>query len=327
MGLHEICPWQYYNSLANIGNDQTMNVSSLALLLVLAASVATSQVRVSRSWYHDIIRQPAPSGPIPALAGGVEMFRSFGSVGNEQAWQFRLHAVAELYRFTDSTNPVQWSTSAEFHHELTANPYSQISFNPRTARWEEQVLVHMATTAATFRAGWIHRCKHDVDNLEGSNELTNEPTLPVQRTIILTGPIVGSATAPFNMLGGSGILAATTEWYAVAEDYRRPSSSSTALLSDVQGAVTVQARWNMALSPAISLQSTIWASLPWFAARYNAPSQGLPYDGRAEVALSVRGSAARLDLVLAAERQFDEVAFLSGQATSLVQVGLRFAPR
>ncbi len=327
MGLHEICPRQYYNSFANIGNDQTMNVSSLALLLVFAASVATSQVRVSRSWYHDIIRQPAPSGPIPALAGGIEMFRSFGSLGNEQAWQFRLHAVAELYRFTDSTDPVQWSTSAEFHHELTANPYSQISFNPRTARWEEQVLVHMATTAATFRAGWIHRCKHEIDNLEGSSELAPDLSNRTQRTLIFTGPTIGAATAPFNMLGGSGVLAATTEWYAVAEDYRLPRTAQTALLDDQVGAVTLRGEWTLPLGKAAALRTSLWASVPWFRARHNAPSQGLPYDGRAEVALCVLGPSARIDFVLATERQFDEVVFLTGQPTSLVQFGLRFAPR
>jgi hypothetical protein len=43
--------------------------------------------------------------------------------------------------------------------------------------------------------------------------------------------------------------------------------------------------------------------------------------------LSVLGPSARIDAVLAAERQFDEAGLLTGLPTSLVQFGLRFAPR
>jgi hypothetical protein len=304
-----------------------MKVSSLFLMLLLATSTSLAQVRVSRSWFHDLVRSPAPAGPIPTFVGGVEMFRSFGSLGNEQAWQFRLHAVAEIYRFTDSTDPVQWSTSVEFHHELTANPYSQISFNPRTARWEEQVLIHMATSTATFRAGWIHRCKHEIDNLEGANELAPDLSNRTQRTLIFTGPTIGAASAPFNIVGGSGVLAATTEWYAVAEDYRLPRTAQTALLYDQVGAVTLRGEWSLPLGKAAALRTSLWTSIPWFRARHNAPAQGLPYDARAELALSVLGPSARIDFVLATERQFDEVVLLTGQPTSLVQFGLRFAPR
>jgi len=304
-----------------------MNLYSLLAVLLLTVITTNAQVRVSRSWFTDIGRRASPQGAIASLTGGAEVFRSTGSLQNEQAWQIRMHAVAEPYRFTDSTSAIQWTTSLSLHHELTASPYSTIGFNPRTARWEEQVRVHMSAPSYSLNAGWVHRCKHDIDNLEGPRDGATIVLVPEQRTVILTGPTLGAATAPFSMIGGTGILAASTEWYVVSEDYRRPTSKNTGLLSDVTGAVQLRGEWSIPLSAVLAIRSTLWTSIPWFAARHGAPNNGVPFDARAELALSVNGAAARMDVAIAIERQFDELVFLTGLPTSLIQFGVRFAPR
>jgi hypothetical protein len=321
----------YYNVVNSIVIRQPTLLTwhmrlTLVFLLLLTSAALHAQVRPSRTWYVDMARRAAPAGPMPSMLGGAEMYRSYGSTYDEQAWQLRLHAVAEPYRFTDSTSNVQITTSLEFHHELTANPRNDISFNPRTARWEEYALVHVATSDWSVRGGWLHRCKHDLDNLDGPNEDAPAAGPIAQRTIILTGPTAGVNTAPFTTPLGTVMLATGAEWYVVSEDYRRPSTSHTGSWKDLQGAVWFRAEGRWPLAAHVDLRASYWLSLPWFASRHGAPSDiVVPHDARAEVMLSV-ARAARIDLVLSAEHIFDELSYLDARPSTYWQFGIRFAP-
>jgi hypothetical protein len=265
-----------------------------------------------------------------SVQGGADVARSSGSTYDEQAWQFRTHVVVEPYRFTDSTADVQVTTTISAHQELTANPFNDISFNPRTMRWEEHMQIHVSTTSWSMRAGWLHRCKHDLDNLDGPSELDpSSAGQGVQRTIILSGPSLSAGTAPFELFGGRWRIETGVEWFVIAADYRSPSQSvAVGSWKHMQGAVWGRGVAAWELSPNLRIQTQYYLSAPWFSARLGAPDDTpLPHEARAEISLCVNGRTASVELVAHAEHVFDELSFLDARPSTYAGIGLRFAPR
>ncbi|MFN4984624.1 MAG: hypothetical protein ACK5BQ_10915 [Ignavibacteria bacterium] len=297
------------------------------LIICIAISVISisAQVRPSRTWHTDVARATGIDGVMPSLLGGGEIQRSAGSLGGEQAWQFRTHVQVEPYRFTDSTRAIQLTTSIEAHQELTANPLNDISFNPRAMRWEEFFWFHVGLPDVSLRAGFVHRCKHDIDNLGGADE--GNPTSPLlaeQRTIILTGPTAAATLAPVVSAAGTTSVAAGVEFYLNASDSRTPRSTS-ASWSEMQGTSWMRMRHAYPVSRILDLSATAYVALPWFSSRTGSDGT-LPYEARAELAVAARGTKACMELALVAERQFDEIAFTTPQQTSFVGLCVRFMP-
>lgn len=305
----------------------------IKVLIVMSALLANhmavyAQVRPSRTWLVDMARDQSASGVFPKFVGGVEANRSWGSAYQEQAWQFRLHGVIETYRFTDSADDVQWTTSLELHNELTANPFNDITFNPRTMRWEEFALVHMSAPTFSARGGWLHRCKHDIDNLDGPNETSIDAVSPVQRTVILSGPTIGFMLAPYKTSLGTFTVSAAAEWFLIAEDYRRPIANAVGSWSRMQGAVWMRAAYRVPVSAALAFHSNLWMSIPWFSSRMGAPeSSFVTADARAEVCASIIGGSALMDVVLSAEHTFDELSYLNARPSTYLQLGLRLGSK
>ncbi len=300
------------------------------VITLLTSLTLYAQVRPSRTWDSDVLRVPAPRGVMSTLLGGAEIQRSNGSYGGEQAWQFRTHVQAEVYRFSDSADAVQLTTTIEAHQELTANPFNDIAFNPRAMRWEEFVWFHVGLRDVSLRAGFVHRCKHDIDNISGPDELNpTSPSLAEQRTIILTGPALGASLAPLPL--GIGTLTASggMEYFLNAADTRRTrdaSAENAASWRAMQGACWARARYVVPLSQHVALSAQGYAALPWFTA-YRGDASSLPMDVRGEIALMLRGTAGNLSIAGVAERMFDEVVLVRPHATAFVGVALTFMPQ
>lgn len=315
--------------------------ASVFVASAFSASSLCAQIKPSRTWLVDMARRPSAVGTIPSMMGGAEIYRGWGSFEHEQAWQLRLHAVAEPYRFsvyknsepsdTDTVSratSIAWTTSLEFHHELTSNPMSDIGFNPRTARWEEQLLVHAAGSWWSARAGWLHRCKHDIDNTDPPNDQTSASYSPIRRTLILSGPTIAALTAPIDTRNWSFRFASGAEWYIVHEDYRTPPSSVPGSWKGLRGVIWVHGAASLAVSEFFSLSTQYYLSLPWFASRYGATGNtSIPFEARAELSATISSFTAAMDAVLSVEHTFDEVAFLSSMPSTHVQLGLRFRSR
>lgn len=294
--------------------------------ILLCVSSVSAQIKPSRTWLVDMARRPLPAGPMASMMGGVEMQRGWGSYEHEQAWQFRLHAVVEPYRLSyEADTGIRWTTSLEFHHELTANPMSSIGFNPRTARWEEQLLVHASGSWWSARGGWLHRCKHDIDNAQAPNEDSTLNYTPIQRTLILSGPTVAFLSAPITSGNSALRFAGGLEWYIVNADYRTPPSSIVGSWKGMQGALWLSGDATLTLSTSAHIGASYYVSVPWFSDRYSASGNTMiPIEARAEVFATLFSAAAAMDVVLSAEHTFDEVVFLTSTPTTVIQVGLRF---
>ncbi len=257
-------------------------------------------------------------GPLSHASASLEAFRGWNSYQNEQAWQIRLHGLFELWRFSPSSRLMFTA-----HQELCASPYSQINFNPRTARWEEQLLYQTNAGDVGYTLGLFHRCKHDIDNNEPPDDDTsNTRYQPIKRTAILSGATARIAfhTAVTPTLSVSSELGA--EYYLVAEDYRSPFGNDKGSWKGLSGAVFAQVVGILPLTESIRIRTLEWISVPWFSNRFGMNSSALPFDARAELAVAFEG-AFRCELIGAVDYQFDELVYLQPHETTVFQFGIR----
>lgn len=301
----------------------------IAAILLLVCTSVWGQIRPSRTWDVEPLYKVTQSGLFPSADGAIEAVRGFSSVNDDQAWQYRLHLSAEVYRFTDSTRDFQLSASMSFHHELTANTFNDISFNPRTARWEERITINAGFGGWAAQVGIVHRCKHDIDNLLGPDEFSPMTPSPIQRTIILTGPQAQLTTPVTSTLLGNASVTGGVDWYSFnVSDHRVLASPLLGSWASMQGSAWIRAMLASDLGSSTYLRCIYWASVPWFSSSYTGPSDTpIPHDARAEVAFGVKGTKAALEIWLAAEHLFDDVSTVGAGPSTYNQLGIRIRPR
>jgi hypothetical protein len=87
--------------------------------------------------------------------------RGFRSAADERAWTIVLAASLPLAQLRPSLHLV-----GVVSHFLQANSLNDIGFNPRSARWEEQLLLLWSTPNGYHAVGLLHFCKHEIDNAD-----------------------------------------------------------------------------------------------------------------------------------------------------------------
>jgi len=78
----------------------------------------------------------------------------------DHRWVVSLGGNAELFRSGT------WDLAFETNVHLVVDPNNNISFNPRAFIWEEGIVLGLRRGEQVWSFGYLHRCKHDVDNLE-----------------------------------------------------------------------------------------------------------------------------------------------------------------
>lgn len=299
----------------------------LATVVVGASLPATAQIKPSRSVFVEPLDVPTAPGVAADAWFAAEAFRGWESYQDEQAWQYRMHGGIEPFRFgEDSTATI--TTSLQFHTELTASSKNDLGFNPRTARWEEMLLVHLRTSPLTIQAGWFHRCKHEIDNSEPPNDVADPDYEPTRRVLIVSGPMATAVSPALTTSLGRIRLMGGAEWYAVHEDYRTPDSVRTGSWDGLQGAVWARGQVDWSLARGVEAGASYYISFPIFSDRFGAPDDiVLPHEAHAEAAIRFHSERAVIAVIAAADHTWDEVAWLTAQPTTVVQIGVRFSGR
>jgi len=297
---------------------------ALLLSLFTLHSPLYNQIKPSRGLLVEPLDKRTAPGLMSSTWFAGSFQRGWGSYEEEQAWQFRLHGIVEPYRFGSDSN-ASVTTSLQFHHELTSSTLNDLGFNPRTARWEEQLNVHIATSPLTIQAGVFHRCKHDIDNSEPPNDDTSVVYEPIKRTLILTGFAASASTHPLTTFIGTMRISGGGEYYFTSEDYRTPESSTTGTWRDIKGALWFRGEDRVVVSQNVHVIGSYYISFPFFASRNGAADDVLvPHEARAELVAAFLGSQGAIEAVFSADHTFDEVAFIVPQPTTVFQVGVRF---
>jgi hypothetical protein len=102
-----------------------------------------------------------------------DLSRGFGSEGERYAWSI---STGGLIQFAEWDNSYL-SLVGDF--EVLSDIYNDISFNPRAIFWTEGLVYGLRVDKTELNVGYIHRCKHDIDNLDNNTVGAGE-----QRTLI-----------------------------------------------------------------------------------------------------------------------------------------------
>lgn len=187
--------------------------------------------------------------------GGYRIIRD-----HEHAWIQRLGGYIELFRISETTS-LAFLGSIEF----IANADNDIRFNPRAIFWEEGFLFTQKTgrrldslSGSYWQIGYMHRCKHDIDNLNLGRERS-----------LMFGSLMGKYILPFALANTStiGLLALRADLYTIRQDDRNPSVFSSylpqvkSMLATLGGALHL--RTSLPVRP-LGLYATTWSALNFY---------------------------------------------------------------
>lgn len=301
--------------------------SRIAGALLLVPSPASAQLMVSRNvWPLTQAVDSGVAGLLPRLEFVGEAQRGFGSSADELAWDIRFIGLLELWRWRNdqSRRDAPYNTLiAVVGHQLNANSYNSIGFNPRGAAWEENLLFVRHHRTFAWHVGAFHRCRHEIDNTHAPDESRQDPGYePTERLLSLTGFQAGLTT----MSDSSGVWrwrsTLRIERYATTTDNRIPRNVVQPYWKDAVASVAGAAQVSRPAGDRRRLYAGVWGS----AMLFSNDGTTVEPTWRGEIGVQASGHRGGVSLFTAYERTFDDVSRPTPQRSSVVAVGLRFHP-
>lgn len=220
----------------------------------------------------DRSRHGAGTTWLPGTVLYAEFSRYTNPAGDDHRWNAKTGGALEVVRFDSSTSIAVMGTV-----EVIADPQNDISFNPRAIFWEEGVIAsHQLASDVVFQWGYMHRCKHDIDNLE---VLTHRGATE-QRTLIY------SSLTTRVLLRPRSVLSTDLQWgLAVRNDFfthllddrlrsdargvgRSMEAMIDAVTVDLRGRWTSPWRW-LAVGVNVGLMATLVGEEEGFLERFS----------------------------------------------------------
>ncbi len=143
----------------------------IAAFLLLNPGTAEAQRQATRSLLINPLldeRHHMPEGEVNSfnMFGGWAGFGHFVySSDDHHLWHQDLGGYVELWRQGSSQ-----SLLLTGHIQFIADPHNDINFNPRAIFWEEGLVYTARMDPGYLQLGFLHRCKHDIDNLDRGKE-------------------------------------------------------------------------------------------------------------------------------------------------------------
>lgn len=274
----------------------------------------------------DVARSDSGATWLPGTTLYAEFSRYSNGSGSDHRWNARTGGSLEIVRLDND-----WSLHAMGTMEVVVDPQNDITFNPRAIFWEEGLFAQRNLSERTaLQFGYMHRCKHDIDNLEVFT-LRGEVE---QRTLIFSGPSIRYMIRP------RSIDSTTFEWgMAIREDFflhlldDRMRSDARGVGRSIESAVSAttldaRGRWRpgggrVACGINVGLMVAAYGSEPGFSARFSDISLvwSVPY---VEVGLDFfNPDGGSLVVFARAEYQRDAAITSIPQPKDLVMFGIR----
>jgi hypothetical protein len=195
-------------------NNQIRKMKLIIIYVILFAFLFPSEIFSQRMSERMVIFNPLfnteknPGDKISWInsMGGWGEFGGYVYEDDDiHAWYQKLGAFLEFFRINDKK-----SLSVFSNIEFIADPHNDINFNPRAIFWEEAFLYTQRLGKDFWQAGYYHRCKHDVDNLDYGYERSQ-----------IFGSIMGRYIHSLNTIT---FISLKFDLYTILQDYRKSES-------------------------------------------------------------------------------------------------------
>lgn len=243
--------------------------------------------------------------------------RGFKSTDDRFAWSVSFGGIIGFAEWENSSLYLQGDA------EVLADTYNDISFNPRSIFWTEGIMYGMRLSEVSdLHVGYIHRCKHDIDNLGNNQVAANE-----ERTLIY-GSLQGKFVTrdfklPENYLMGTFDMYAALDYYLVKQDYRLPHEYADAGNSVEDLTFSLDLGMKARMIPIGDVM--LYLRGAWKFSGYNG-FEDIRTDARAEFGAELKGEAMSMDIFLGVEDLKDDMNRVPPVKTTYTYVGFRFIP-
>lgn len=237
----------------------------------------------------------------------------FGSTGDRYGWSVATGAVIQF---------VEWEHSSIFMQgdfEVLADTHNNISFNPRGIFWTEGFVFADKIGQTELQGGYIHRCRHEIDNLDNNVIGAHE-----ERTLIYGSAMLRGIWRDLGLLGFQGSFWAQADEYLIKEDTRTPDT--------IQPRSTDIAKLNTSLSIGAKLDLLSLGDIKFYArisetiAAYDS-YKTFTHDDRSEIGIELSGEALAMNIFFGSESFQDDLNRPMPVNSSFSYIGFRFIGR
>lgn len=216
-------------------------------LLFLLALPAFAQNLPDRVVTLDPLARRVEDTSAFVFLAGTHLYAEFGQYdkasGEGHRWNAKSGGYFEVARWDSSASIAFVGTT-----EVVMDPLNDIAFNPRAIFWEEGLISTFALGDGwRLQGGYVHRCKHDIDNLE--IRLLRERD--EQRTLIYSGLMTRLILPSLPLLDGPIRLSASgtvrNDFFMHLLDSRLPAQNVGRNLETLIDALNLGARFDLKL--------------------------------------------------------------------------------
>jgi hypothetical protein len=287
----------------------------LLLALILKSNSGQAQIRINRSW--QVIPFQDTIGNEKRFFGSVlfaaEANHGWFSTGDALTWSIRYQGFIELYRWGDHS-----IIGLNLGHELHANPFNDIYFNPRAAFWNESLSFYHQLPAFTLQVGIEHRCRHDIDNADAPSPALAADYQGLGRVLVLNSVLLGIRSISINLNNKFSLLASGSFYYYLyTEDSRMPAENQIGSWENIYASTSLT--YNLRYKITDYLQLYQRSNLDYVL----VDDVNLPINTRLELGITMKGLKGQLNIFTGYEYFFDDVTLPTPRQSSMIFAGIR----
>ena len=246
----------------------------------------------------------------------AELLHAPTSSATDVAWTYKVGADLPLVRL-----PRNLALHLELGHEMVATPANAIGFDPRGAVWTEQLtLAGFGNDRWQWKGGVFLRCRHDIDGGALPDSVVVGGS---QRIVVVSGSQLHVQHRPIVRAGLRVDVGTSAEWLTDTGDRRIPASRRTPRWQDARGVWSVSGRVSRRGPAGTSVFAQGWQATVLF----REPSTAWRTNYRLEAGVQLPGAQRGTELLVATERQFDDMMLPAPRASRALFLGARFGAR
>ncbi len=241
----------------------------------------------------------------------ANLARGYGSVDERFAWSMSFGGIIQFVEGENSMFYLQGDA------DVLSDTHNDIGFNPRAIFWTEGLVYGLRLDEKNeLHLGYVHRCKHDIDNLDKQTVAANE-----ERTLIygsLMGKYIGRDLSLAKM---NTSLSGQLDMYLYKQDYRFPFelTDSGTSVTDLNFSLEVSAKTEFAKLGDVGMYARAQArvaSYEWL--------KTIALDWRAELGAEFKGEATTMNVFFGYEHLQDDMNRPLPVNADYVYLGFRF---